>query len=241
MTKKIAWDISHQEFTIEDHYFFSTLKLLLKNAGAEVNETASLSEIENYDVVVFNYPEKAFTDSEGKLVREIVSRGGKAIACGYYKNEDNVASCINSLSLHFGLFLNSDEVRDEVSNDGKDPLFVVTTRVLSYSTTVKRVVLPCTGSISIKIEKEKGLGKPIILGEPTAYSSSDSDREVILGAETTVGEGKGKGKGKFILIGTCVFWDNFSIKKYNNLDFSLNLLLNSTLSTLIAEDGIKSR
>ncbi len=215
MTKKIAWDIHHQEFTIEDHYYFSTLKLLLKNAGAEVNETVSLSEVEHYDVIVFNYPERAFTDSEGKHVREVVFSGKKAIACGYYKNEDNVASCINSLSLHFGLFLNSDEVKDEVSNDGKDPLFVVTTRVLSYDATVKRVVLPCTGSIKI----EKSLGKPIILGEPSAYSSSGSDREVILGAETIAGE------GKFILIGTCVFWDNFSIKKYNNLDFSLNLLL----------------
>jgi hypothetical protein len=34
--------------------------------------------------------------------------------------------------------------------------------------------------------------------------------------------------GYFCLAGTCVFWDNYSITLYNNLEFSLNLLKHQT-------------
>ena len=58
---KIGWDISHLEFTIEDHYYFSILKSSLKESGAVVKEVDSFKDITRYDVTVLNYPEKTFT------------------------------------------------------------------------------------------------------------------------------------------------------------------------------------
>ena len=207
---KIAWDISHLEFTIEDHYYFSILKSSIKEAGAVVKEVDSFKDIIDYDVVVLNYPEKPFTKDEAKLVKRYLEKGKKVIAGGYYNNEDRIADHINSISSHFGLFLNKDKVRDKSSNDG-DGLLVVTSRVLSYKDSVIKVLFPCPASISIIGD----FAKPIVLLEGT----KGLKKETIIGAEVSIG------KGKFILIGTCVFWDNFAIKKYSNLKFSLNLLL----------------
>ena len=208
---KIAWDISHLEFTIEDHYYFSILKSSIKEAGAVVKEVDSFKDIIDYDVVVLNYPEKPFTKDEAKLVKRYLEKGKKVIAGGYYNNEDRIADHINSISSHFGLFLSSDKVRDKSSNDNDDDLLVVTSRVLSYKDSVKKVLFPCPASISL----QSAYAKPIVLLE----NSISSKRETVIGAEAQVD------KGKFILLGTCVFWDNFAIKKYANLRFSLNLLL----------------
>ena len=208
---KIAWDISHLEFTIEDHYYFSILKSSIKEAGAIVKEVDSFIDITDYDVVVLNYPEKPFTRGEAALVQKYLEVGNRVIIGGYYKNEDRIADNINSLSSHFGLFLRSDEVRDKSSNDNSDNLLVVTSRVLSYKDSVMKVLFPCSSSISL----QSAYAKPIVLLE----NSMSPKRETVIGAEAQVGE------GKFILLGTCVFWDNFAIKKYNNLRFSLNLLL----------------
>ncbi len=208
---KIAWDISHLEFTIEDHYYFSILKSSIKEAGAAVKEVDSFKDIIDYDVVVLNYPEKPFTKGEVTIVKKYLGAGNKVIVGGYYNNEDRIADNINSLSSHFGLFLSSDKVRDKSSNDNGDDLLVVTSRVLSYKDSVKKVLFPCPASISL----QSAYAKPIVLLE----NSMSSKRETVIGAEAQVG------KGKFILLGTCVFWDNFAIKKYANLRFSLNLLL----------------
>ncbi|MGE5445395.1 MAG: hypothetical protein ACM3SR_12475 [Ignavibacteriales bacterium] len=215
---KIGWDISHLEFTIEDHYYFSILKSSLKESGAAVKEVDSFKDITGYDVTVLNYPEKTFTKEEIKLVREYLHKGRRVIAAGYYNNEDNIAGCINSLSSHFGLSLNGDKVRDKSNNDEGDDLLVVTKRVLSYNDSVERVLFPCSASINI----QKDFGKPIVIGE----DSSRPRKKTVIGAEAQVG------KGKFILLGTCVFWDNFAIRKYSNLRFSLNLLLKDAGSGL---------
>jgi hypothetical protein len=207
---KIGWDISHLEFTIEDHYYFSILKSSLKESGAVVKEVDSFKDIIGYDVVVLNYPEKPFTKGEVKLVRKYIQGGKRVIAGGYYNNEDNIAGCINSLSSHFGLFLNSDKVRDKLSNDKGDELLVVTSGILSYNDSVNKVLFPCPASINI----DANFGRPIVVGE-----NNSSRKKTIIGAEAQVGE------GEFILLGTCVFWDNFAIRKYSNLRFSLNLLL----------------
>ncbi len=208
---KIGWDISHLEFTIEDHYYFSILKSSIKEAGAAVEEVDSFIDITDYDVVVLNYPEKPFTRGEAALVKKYLEVGNKVIVGGYYNNEDKVADNINSLSSHFGLFLSSDKVRDKSSNDNGDDLLVVTSRVLSYKDSVKKVLFPCVSSINL----QSAYAIPIVLLE----NFMSPKRETVIGAEAQVG------KGKFILIGTCVFWDNFAIKKYANLRFSLNLLL----------------
>jgi len=208
---KIGWDISHLEFTIEDHYYFSILKSNLKEYGAIVKEVDSFKDIIGYDVMVLNYPEKTFTKDEIKLVNGYLYGGKRVIAAGYYNNEDNIAGCVNSLSCHFGLSLNGDKVRDKSNNDEGDDLLVVTTRILSYNDSVSRILFPCPGSINIHTNS----GRPIMFTK----NSSHSRKETIIGAEAQVGN------GKFILLGTCVFWDNFSIRKYSNLRFTLNLLL----------------
>lgn len=208
---KIGWDISHLEFTIEDHYYFSILKSSLREVGAVVKEVNSFKDIARYDVTVLNYPEKTFTKDEIKLVREYLQEGKRVIACGYYNNEDNIAGCINSLSSRFGLFLNGDKVRDKSSNDEGDDLLVVTSRILSYNDSVDMILFPCSASINIHADS----GRPVMFTK----NSSHSRRKTVIGAEAQVGT------GKFILLGTCVFWDNFAIRKYSNLRFSLNLLL----------------
>lgn len=208
---KIAWDISHLEFTIEDHYYFSILKSKIKEEGAVVKEADSFERIVDYDVVVLNYPEKPFKRDEVKLVKRYLEEGGRVIIAGYYNNEDRIADRINSLSSHFGLYIKGDKVKDKLSNDQGDDLLLVTSRILSYNDSVEKVLFPCSASISILTDS----GKPIV----TKQSLSDSARKAVIGAEVSIG------KGRFILLGTCVFWDNFAIKKYSNLRFSLNLLL----------------
>jgi hypothetical protein len=208
---KIGWDISHLEFTIEDHYYFSILKSSLKESGAVVKEVDSFTDITRYDVTVLNYPEKTFTKDEVKIIRNYLEVGKRVIACGYYNNEDNIAGCINSFSYHFGLSLNGDKVRDKSNNDEGDDLLVVTSKILSYNDSVNRILFPCPASINIHTAS----GRPIMFTK----NSSHSRKETVIGAEAQVG------KGKFILLGTCVFWDNFSIRKYSNLRFTLNLLL----------------
>ncbi|MCI0455338.1 MAG: hypothetical protein L0Y68_10145 [Candidatus Dadabacteria bacterium] len=208
---KIAWDISHLEFTIEDHYYFSILKFNIKKAGALVKEVYSFKDITDYDIVVLNYPEKPFNKDETALVKKYLEEGGKVITCGYYNNEDKIADNVNSLSSHFGLILNGDKVRDKSSNDNRDDLLIVTSRVLSYNDPVKKILFPCPASIVIRAHSVK----PIVLLE----NPSNSKKDRVIGAEAQVG------RGRFLLLGTCVFWDNFAIKKYDNLKFSLNLLL----------------
>ena len=74
---------------------------------------------------------------------------------------------------------------------------------------MERVLFPCSASIGIHGDS----GRPIVLKEGI------SSKRTVIAAEVRVGE------GRFILLGTCVFWDNFAIKKYSNLGFSLNFLL----------------
>lgn len=214
---KIAWDISHLEFTIEDHYYFSHLKSKVEDAGAVVEEVDSFKRVADYDVIVLNYPEKPFTKSEVKLLRDCFKNGKKIIVAGYYNNEDKIADRINSLSYHFGLSLNGDSVRDKMSNEKGDDLLVVSSRVLSYNTRVNKVFFPCTASITV----HESSANPIVLLENKGGATPPlrSPEETIIGAEVQSGE------GKFILLGTCVFWDNFAIRKCSNLRFSLNLLL----------------
>lgn len=208
--RRIGWDISHQEFTIEDYYYFSVLKEAIIRHGGIVKEVAELNAIKNFDVLVINYPEKSFTRTEVDIIEKFMLQGGRVIVLGYYQNEDNVADFINSLTTRFGLEINHDTIIDEENNSG-DKYFIVTQRILRYNNNVGKVLMPCTASI-----KPSKNAHTIIIGEKTARTTSNN--KPIIAAETKIG------KGELILIGTCVFWDNFSIKKYDNLKFALNIL-----------------
>ncbi|MFQ5786645.1 MAG: hypothetical protein ACE5H1_01560 [Thermodesulfobacteriota bacterium] len=215
MTKKIeiGWDISHQEFTINDHYYFSILKSKLLDEGALVSEVRLFKDIIKYDVLILNYPEKPFTKSDTKLVNKFLDKGNKVIACGYYDNEDMIADNINSISTHFGLSLKEDGVRDKLNNFKGDDLLIVTSKILSYDSNIKKVLLPCCSSITINGSS----AAEFVLTEGSLIAKSKN--KTILAAQSCVGN------GKFILIGTCVFWDNFAINRFSNMRFALNLLL----------------
>ncbi len=209
---RVAWDVSHQEFTIEDHYYFGKLKSALDKRGIAVKEINHLDYLEEYDVLVINYPEIKFSRSEIRAINKFIHGGGRVIILGYYRNEDGVADAVNSLSGRYGLELNADYIFDRVNNYGGDELFIVTTKVNHFNHGVNRVMMPCTASIRI-LKKNAYV---IVAGEDSAKASS-LNRPII-------GAGCSIGKGELIVIGTCVFWDNYAIDKYDNYKFAMNLL-----------------
>lgn len=215
----VAWDYTHQEFTITDHYFFSTLQRECAREGIQVDEVRDWRRLGEYEVIVFNYPERPFTDREVEEVAQLVEEEGKrVILLGYYKNEDGVADACNSLAARFGLHLNPDVVLDGSSNHQDDPYFVVTSRVYRFNQGIRKVLLPCTSSVRLT----SGRGEPLIEAEPTARS--DKAFPPILAASYRSRDRRGGSRGEFILLGTCVFWSNHSIDLYDNRELALNLL-----------------
>ena len=210
---KVAWDYTHQEFTITDYYYFSILQKVCKENGIKVDEVTDWNELKNYDVIVFNYPEIPFNEKEVEDVKQFIEEGKRVIILGYYKNEDHIADTVNSLATHFGLKMNPDEVTDETNNLDGDKYFVVTSKVYKYNDGVKKLLLACTPSISLEGENTEVL----IEGEGTAKSNMNF--KPILGALYKHPSG-----GEFIIIGTTVFWDNYSINHFNNKEFAVNIL-----------------
>jgi len=210
---KVAWDYTHQEFTITDYYYFSILQKVCKENGIEVDEVTDWSKLKEYDVIVFNYPEQPFTKKEVEEVKKLVEEGKRVLILGYYKNEDNIADTINTLATAFGLKMNPDEVTDEKNNHKGDGYFVVTSKVYKYNDRVEKLMLACTPSVTLEGENTE----VVIEGEETA--KSNKGYKCVLGAVYKHPSG-----GEFIVIGTCVFWDNYSIELYNNKEFAINLL-----------------
>ncbi len=205
----VGWDVSHMEFTIEDHYYFSRLKSILNESGVLVSEVSDFRDLADFDTLVFNYPERPFSLQEVRFVRDRVEEGKRVIVTGYYNNEDRISDTVNTLSSFFGVELNRDEVRDERYNDDGDELLPVTGRLMCFNESVSSVLLPCCASVTLLKEDVK----PFIL-------KNTEDDNTVMGTVTRLGS------GEFVLLGTCVFWDNFSISKYNNKEFSINLLIN---------------
>ena len=209
---KVGWDVSHMEFTIADHYYFSKLSKLLAKEGIDVVILKSLDDLEDFDVIVLNYPEKKFRKEEKDKLIKFVENGGRLIALGYYKDEDGVSSVLNDIARDFGMEILNDVVLDEENNINGDPYFPITSKVSSMLSGVKKVVLPCSAPISIDNDKVEIL----IMGEKT--SRSESNTSTILAGLSN------RGKGEFVLIGTCVFWDNYSIDLYDNSKLAIWLL-----------------
>ena len=207
---KIGWDISHLEFTIEDHYYYSKLKSEIIKIGSTVKELKTLDKIQDYEVVVFNYPEIPFRKKDASLIRSFVKKGGTAVITGYYNNEDGIADSVNTLTHSFGFELRRDRVKDKHNCLGGDELLVVTERIELYNEGVNNVMFPCCATINIFENKIN----------PFIYTMKNTSGNRVIGAVAHHGD------GKVILIGTCVFWDNNALSHCSNLRFSLNLLLN---------------
>jgi hypothetical protein len=211
--RKIGWSVSHQEFIISDHYYFSKLQRYIKEAGMHVDEVDEFEKLANYDTIIFNYPEIPFTEDEANFIEELVKKGKTVGIFAYYKNEDRIADTCNTLSERFGIKFNGDTVIDNINNYEKDNLLIVTSDFYNLPENINKVMLACTDTLTTT----KTQVRPLVHGEDT--SESKLGKETVLFAEYIDSNG-----GKFIAGGTCVFWDNYSIDLYNNKDFSLNLL-----------------
>lgn len=212
--RRVGWDVSHLEFTIEDHYYFSRLKKSIISKGSEVEEVRKLYELDNFDTLVFNYPEKVFTKEETEYIHSLVSSGKRAIVAGYYNNEDDISNTVNSLASEFGVGLNRDGIRNHDSNYDGDPLLPVTDYLTLFNDSVVDVMFPCSASIDISVDADNA--EPFILNV-----AGNGEKDEIIGAICRVGQ------GEFIILGSCVFWDNSAIVRYSNMRFSLNLLMST--------------
>ena len=203
----VGWDASHSEFLIEDYYYFSKLKRIAEKEGIEIHQVDNFNKLEEYDVIVFNYPEERFESWEIKKIWEWLKAGKRLIFTSYYKNMDSTAENINNVftKLEIPVRINNDVVIDPENNAG-DMMFPIA-RYDKY-----KVVMPCTSSITAQknctalvISSDKALAKPTGFKKP------------VLGV-------KFKMKGEIIALGTCVFWDNHCIELENNKMLASDLL-----------------
>ncbi len=199
---KIAWSASHQEFIISDYYYFGWFDKKLREKGIVIDEVDEFERLENYDVIVFNYPEIWFSDEEKNMIDKWLNYGKKIMFLAYYKNEDRVAELINDVVAKYGLKFNYDHVKDDKSNWQGDPYYVVTSELREYSEGVSKICFPCTASIELS----------------DGYVIAKTEDERVIAA------GKKVGKGLLEIYGTCVFWDSFSAKILDNFQFSCNIL-----------------
>jgi len=211
MAHRIAWSVSHHEFTIEDGYYFSVLRRALEEAGVQVVPVERLEDAFDAPVLVLNYPEDPFTPEEVRWLEAYVAQGGRLVALAYYQNEDRVAEILNAVARPFGLRFGYDHVQDPVHKHGEDPYMVVTRRVNGVPS-VARVLLPYAAPVHLE---DRETLQVLVEAESTAQVPSGSR---VLAAQAR------HGRGTFIAVGTCVFWDNYAITAYDNLAFAFYLL-----------------
>ncbi len=226
MQTKVAWSITHQEFTITDYYYFSILQREAEKRDLIIHEVDNWDKLSEYHTIVFNYPEIPFTEKEAQDVeRWVWEEGKKVILLGYYKNEDHIADTCNTLARRFGMELNPDEITDEINNHEGDKYFVVTSKIRRYNEKVNRIMLACSASVKPLMPDIK----VVVRAEDTAESNM-GNYTLLIAEQIAPTSG-----GYFCLAGTCVFWDNYSINLYDNLEFSINLLRHT--SKLKVEGG----
>ena len=188
---RVGWDATHGEFIVDDYYYFSKLRTLV---DSEVDCVYSFYKLENYDVIVFNYPEVKFKLREISRIKSWLKKGKTVVFASYYYNLDNVTGIINSVLKKLGLEMriSSDVIVDEKNNDG-DKMHPLA----KYGDHV--VVMPCSSSVVG--------GRAFVEGFTSAECNNGS--KCFAAYEEF-------GRGKVIVLGTCVFWDNYSIEKYDN-------------------------
>lgn len=198
----VGWDASHGEFLIEDYYYFSKLKKLAEVEGIRIYQENDFKYLGNHDVIVFNYPEKRFKSSEIKKIDKWLRSGKKIIFATYYNNMDSTAENVNGVleKLEIPIRINNDVVLDMENNAG-DMMFPIC-KYKNYN-----VVMPCTSSLTVngnRLIKSKGFN--------------------LYGLKNPVVGASFKDVGEIIVLGTCVFWDNYSIDLLDNKILALDLL-----------------
>jgi len=209
--KSVVWSYTKGEFVVFDHYYFSKLySFLLKEYKLYI--PTSFEDIFNndIDILVFNYPEIEFNDFEVQRILELFYKGKTILFLSYYNNEDNSSKICNKVLNQVGLNINYDEVTDELNNLENDRYLLITSKVEDLlKDSVSKVLFACTSSIGVVGDHKEGInyvdlllaenGVPLIKG---AFNSNN---------------------GKIVAFGTCVFWDNFSIIKFDNFNFVKNI------------------
>jgi|LDZS01.1.fsa_nt_gi hypothetical protein len=211
---RVAWSSTHQEFLISDSYYFSILAKESQENGIIIDEVSVFTDLFSYDVVIFNYPEKPFKKEEIELIKKsVVEEGKRVLFTAHFQNKDNVAKICSKVSRQFGLLVLPEEVFDNVNHIANDPRMVLTSKVFTYNTGVTKVVFPYSAPLELLEE-----AKVILRGMETT-TTRKGKKSPILVAEKNFPSG-----GSFTLSGSCIFWDNYSITKADNLRFAINLI-----------------
>jgi hypothetical protein len=195
---RVVWNTSHQEFTVFDYYYFSSLELFLRQRAIIVENKLPLDKVRfsEKDILVINYPEIEFRSEEINSVSKFVNSGGRLIVAAYYQNEDNVAQICSSFLSFVGIEFGEGAAIDptagllgtaQITSDAKNQLPKID---------FEKVFFPC----ACPVISTKGLPLLEIAGEPVAYYVK-------------------QGEGEVIALGTAVFWDNFAIDKEENWKF----------------------
>jgi len=199
----VGWDASHGEFLIEDYYYFSKLKRVAKEEGIEIYQEEDFRKLGEHDVIVFNYPEERFRSWEVKKINSWLRRGKRIIFATYYGNMDNTAENINKVlaKLEIPIRINNDVVID-LENNLDDMMYPIC-RYKEY-----RVVMPCASSLTTN-------NNALIVSDGVTHPNGV--KNPIIGARY-------RERGEIIVLGTCVFWDNYSIGFLDNKILALDLL-----------------
>jgi len=195
---RVVWDTSHQEFTVFDYYYFSSLELFLKQRTIVIENRSPLDKVSLFerDILVINYPEISFSEEEVKSVNEFVRKGGRLLVAAYYQNEDNVAHICSGLLSFAGIKFSDGVVVDPESG------LLTTARITDKAKTkiegsnFEKVFFPC----ACPVISDNGIPLLEVSGQPVAYYVRH-------------------GTGEIIALGTAVFWDNFAIDREDNWRF----------------------
>lgn len=191
---RVGWSSSHGEFLIDDYYYFNKLRKTVDEEGIEVECVSSFYKLESYDVVVFNYPEIAFRLRELGRMRGWLRRGKKIVFASYYNNLDKVSEIINQALSR----INSD-IRLGVDMVVDDVHNAGDPKFPVAYWRGREVVMPCSSSVTG--------GDPFVRSDRAVFAAS---QEI--------------GLGKVLVLGTCVFWDNYSLDYYSNRELAVSIL-----------------
>ncbi len=191
---KVGWSSSHGEFLIEDYYYFSKLRKYARANNIDIIQESSFYRLEKYDVIVFNYPEKTFRIRELGRIRNWIKKGKTVIFTSYYNNIDRVSEIINRVLKKIGSEI---RLRYDTVNDDSNNYNDPMFPIGKWK--AKEVVMPCTSSISG--------GESVVSNNGYSLASYEDI-----------------GEGRVVVVGTCVFWDNFAIDLLSNREFAISLL-----------------
>lgn len=191
---KVGWSSTHGEFLISDYYYFSKLYEYCIEEGLKVEVVDYFSKLKDYDIIVFNYPEIFFKLREISRIRGWLREGKKLVFTSYYSNLDRVTDVINRVLAK--LQSGIEIKKDAVIAEEK---YHKDPMFPIAQWKNREVVMPCCSSVS---------GGEVVL----------KSKNAVLGARKEIYS------GDILVLGTCVFWDNYSIDLYSNREFAISIL-----------------